>query len=451
MHTTSCVQKSDNPIYLKLIKLWLVSVLVILPFQNNIADYLSMWGSKSFFIIPYIDELTIIIFSLLSFGEYYRRRTFPVNFFLIFPLIIFGICGLTSGFLNGNPLQATALGIFDYIKSFLLIFIYAAFFRDFSDFNKIFRILLIIALVLGLKTLLEFTWAMGSVYVLGKDITDPGVYIFLNSSLYSPDFLNTIIWRYGIFRSLSYSYNLGLYSLLMLTILFSTKKLNTALFIPLIAGIIASVSRMVYAGLIFVMTIQAFKKRRWIIPLILLISLVSLLLINSYDLDLNDPRMLETAILDKTDPENIRPYTRYKSLEIWQDQPVWGVGPGMFGGIVASKFNSPVYSDYNLINKNYLINIGGIEQFWFQLIAEMGIVGFLTFTSFIAALFIRLFTLSKNAETQNMRDLFSALGIFIFCILIYCLGSGINISPVMFTYCAFVGIALGSYKERPGE
>ena len=292
---------------------------------------------------------------------------------------------------------------------------------------------------------------MGSVYVLGKSISDPEVYIFSNFSLIDLDFLNKIVWRYGIFRSLSFSYNFGLYSLLMLTILLSSKKIKPAFFIPLAAGIIASVSRMVYAGLIFVMTIQAFKKRRWIIPLILMISLVSFLLINGYDLDLNDPRMLETEIIDKTDPENTRPYTRYKSLEIWQDHPVWGVGPGMFGGIVASKFNSPVYSDYNLINKNYLLNVGGIEQFWFQLIAEMGIIGFLTFISFMATLFITLFTLSKNAETQDMRDLFSALSIYLFCILIYCLGSGINIPPVMFTYCAFVGIALGSYKERSGE
>ena len=295
---------------------------------------------------------------------------------------------------------------------------------------------------------------MGSVYVFGKDIIDPAIYIFTNKSYYDSSSLS-VTWRYGIYRAPSLTYHayiLGLYCLLFFTLYVynaNRKKIIVPFF--LISGIIASVSRMAYAGLIFVITVLSFKKKSWIIPSVLMISLVAVFLINNNYLNLNDLHLSQTAIIDKTDPENTRPYTRYKSLEIWQDQPVWGIGPGMFGGIVASKFNSPVYSDYDLKNKNYLIKVGGIEQFWFQLIAEMGIVGFLTFLSFIATLFITLFTLSKNVETQDMRDIFSALSIYLFCIMIYCLGSGINIAPVLFTYCAFTGIGLGINNNLVNE
>lgn len=349
---------------------------------------------------------------------------------------------MASGFINGNSLPATALGTFDYIKNFLVIFIYAAFFRDFNDFKKIFRLLLIVALFLGTIALVQFIWAMGSVYIFKKDVMDPSVYIFVNRSSFSP---STIFWRYGIFRSPFHAYNLGLNGLLILTILCNLKRVNIIVFIPLISGVIASASRMAYAGLMFVMSIQIFKKRKkWIIPLFLMITLVAVLFINNPD-DINSKILNLSKPTDESNlaTYNVRAYTRYKSIEIWKDHPYWGVGPGMFGGIVASKFHSYIYEEYNVLNQAYILRIGGIEQFWFQIMAETGVAGTFCFVSFFFILFLMLYNSMEKADSEEMKGLFSALMVFIVCILIYSLGSGINIAPVLFTYCAFAGIGLG--------
>lgn len=343
---------------------------------------------------------------------------------------------MASRIINENPLSVTALGTFDYIKNFLVIFIYAAFFRDFHDFEKLFRLLFYIALFLGSIALIQFIWAMGSVYLLGKAITDNSVYIFSNMPADSID----IAWRYGIFRTQSLTYHayiLGLFNLLILTIYFYTdKRVGMKTLVPLLSGVITSISRMAFGGLFFILLIQSIKLRKWIVLILLVAAGLSVFYKVSND--------------KHKDPEyfDIRAQTQQNALDIWKDHPLTGVGPGMFGGIVASKYNSYIYNEYNVPNQPYIHKVGGIEQFWFQILAETGIMGTLLFINLIVYLFITLYKLREQTMSQDMKNLFSGLIVFIPCILIYTLGSGINIAPVLFTYCAFVGIGLGSFKNQ---
>jgi O-antigen ligase len=78
----------------------------------------------------------------------------------------------------------------------------------------------------------------------------------------------------------------------------------------------------------------------------------------------------------------------------------------------------------------------------------MGIVGVLCFINIFSVLFIALYKLREEAVNEEMKGLFSALMVYLVCILIYSLGIGINIAPVLFTYCAFVGIALGTFRNH---
>jgi hypothetical protein len=356
---------------------------------------------------------------------------------LLVPLALFGIYGLLSGILNGNSLFVTSIGTFDYVKNFLVIFIYAAFFRNFNEFGKLFRLLLIIAVFLGTVALIQFVWAMGSVYILGKDITDKSVYIFFNMPMDNLD----IAWRYGIFRTSSLTYHayiLGFFNLLILTIYFYTeKRVQIKTFIPLLSGVLTSISRMAYGGFFFLTLLQLIKRKKWIILLLLLIT--SFFAFNKMNYDKNnDPGYFD-----------IRAETRQTALKIWEDHPLMGVGPGMFGGIVAFKYHSYINELYNL-KSGYLEQVKSIEQFWFQILAEMGLVGAFLFINLIVFLFITLYELRKHTMSQDMKNLFSALIVFIPCILIYTIGSGINIAPVFFTYCAFVGMGLGSMEYGVG-
>lgn len=245
-----------------------------------------------------------------------------------------------------------------------------------------------------------------------------------------------IVWRYGIFRTSSYPYVLGLFNLLIFTIYFYTeKKVKIKTVIPLLSGVLASVSRMAYGGLFFVILLQLIKRKKWIILLLLVITVFFAFNKMNYD------KSKDSGYFD------IRAQTQQKALEIWKDHPFGGVGPGMFGGIVASKYNSYIYAEYNVQNQAYIHRVGSIEQFWSQILAEMGIAGTLLFINLIFFLFITLYKLRKQAMSPDMKNLFSGLMVFIPCILIYSLGSGINIAPVFFTYCAFVGMGLGGGRD----
>lgn len=333
--------------------------------------------------------------------------------------------------MNGNSYLVTSLGTFDYLKNFLVIFIYAAFFRDFSEFKKIFRLLLIIAVVLGTVALIQFVWAMGSVYVFGKEITDQSIYIFSNMPMENRE----INWRYGIFRTSSLTYHafiLGLFNLLILTIYFYTEKtLKIKTAIPLLSGVLTSVSRMAFGGFIVVVLLQLIKKRKWI--LLLIIFLAGIFILNNYGENGNTG-------------SDIRAQTRQTALEIWKDHPSLGVGAGMFGGVVSFKYSSHIYEEYNFKQMGTVRPIGSIEQFWFQILAEMGMIGTLLFINLILFLFIALVKLREQAMSQDQKNLFSGLIVFIPCILIVTIGSGINIAPMLFTYSAFVGMGMGSLR-----
>ena len=71
----------ENTLYLKLAKLWLVSVLIILPFQSKIAANIAPWSGKLSTILNYMDELTIIIFLLLAIVVYCKDKKPIYGFF----------------------------------------------------------------------------------------------------------------------------------------------------------------------------------------------------------------------------------------------------------------------------------------------------------------------------------------------------------------------------------
>lgn len=444
---------------------WLVGILFFLPFQITVAGYFANWNLQLANVIYYLDEITGVTFSILAFVKFNKNRqwfnTAVLNIFS--SLTIFISIGVISTIINYNHLNVSVLGIFDYAKNFLAIFIYAAFFRSIDDFKFIFRYLLIIAIIFTGIASMQFIWAMGSVYIFEKEITDQSVYLFSDSHLINPITLKNVVWRYGLFRADAIvlgAYILGLFNLLILTIYYYTaRKIKLLIMIPLIIGIISSVSRMAYGGLCFLLLIQLIKKRSHFIILLVTVILASSFIITSGNLNLG--KLIDSYIPAKEniDKTNMRTSSRYTALEIWKKHPLFGVGPGRFGGIVASKYPSPVYNEYAInkrpIYKRYILKVGGIEQFWFQILAELGLVGVACFIAIFLVIGLTLRRVKELSSSSELSNIMSALIVFIGCIAIYCLGSGINIASVFFTYCAFVGIGLGivdnEYVKTPPQ
>jgi O-antigen ligase len=254
-------------------------------------------------------------------------------------------------------------------------------------------------------------------------------------------------WRFGIYRAPSLLGNpnlLGRYSLLFLTLyLCIKKKVNFVVVGALLTGIFLSISRLVYTGFVFMAGIQIFRGRRWLIALIA-IPMIILLFSKSplSEFDMTEGQKQRGFI-------TYREYTQHKAIEVWKDHSFWGVGPGMFGGVVSVMFQSPVYEEYNFSRgpKNLLERWKSIDQFWPQVLAEMGIIGTVAFAGFFITLFITFFMLRQRATSEEMRGLFTGLAIFTIVIPIYSLGSPLK-DAVIFTYFAFVGMGLGCLINR---
>jgi len=436
--------------YQNVIRWWLTGILILVPFQYKIRKTVLDGHERLSNLIGYADEITIVVFLLFAIREFYKNReTFDRSYLiLLIPIFIFTFSGLISGIVNSNKLMITILGSFDYIKNFLVIFIYSAFFREFSKLKRIFNLLLIVAVLIGVVALLQELWAMTSRYILQKDFDDMAGF-FLGRKV-----ITGVSWRFGIFRANSLMHNsniMGLYCLLIFTIyLFTVRKVNFALLLSFVSGIFFSVSRIVYAGFVFVVGAQIFRRKgRKLLVVLAMIPIVILLFYMSTLPDfnvlelLNIPEFTKERYLAKKVPYRV--YTRDKASEIWKDHPFWGIGPGMYGGIISIKFRSPIYNEYNFYPNamKTLTAWQSIDIFWPQVLAEMGIIGSVSFAGLVIALFGILFICRQRATFYEMKGLFTGLAAYTMVILIYSMGSGLNITSIIFTYSAFVGMGLG--------
>ena len=76
-----------------------------------------------------------------------------------------------------------------------------------------------------------------------------------------------------------------------------------------------------------------------------------------------------------------RVYTFFKGLDILEEHPVWGVGPGMYGGVISLMFNSPLYDTYPFVPiwNSRLQAYRSLDQFWIQSLVELGVSGTFAF------------------------------------------------------------------------
>ncbi len=438
-----------------LVKYWLTGILIILPFQLTIADRIMQW-SNNILNVRYLDEITIIIFMPVALFQIYKKKDLmnKINLSILLSLTAIVISGLLSGFINGNSLLITSMGTFDYIKNFIVIFIYAALLNGIEDFNKIFSLILRVAVFVGVMAFVQEFWAIITHYILGMNIFDKRIYIL---RALPSDWPVTDFWRYGIYRTPSLMFhpnNLGLYSLLILTIyLYSENKIKPYVFFFLFIGIFLSVSRMVYVAFLFLVGCQLLKNRKWI--LIPTVPIVALLLFMTVLPDLNLlSNLTKQEEFNKTEEfkkeevnreENIfRVYAANKAKEIWHDHPALGVGPGMFGGEISIKFNSPVYKNYNYSPRwfEYMKPFGSIDQFWPQSLAEIGIIGTISFILLLLLLIIIFLQIGINAHITQPTGLYIGLAISTVYICLYTFGSGLNNTAFLFTFSAITGLGL---------
>ena len=129
-----------------------------------------------------------------------------------------------------------------------------------------------------------------------------------------------------------------------------------------------------------------------------------------------------------------------------------GTGPGMYGGELSLKYESSVYREYSYSDnmKTYLARAGNINQFWFQLLAEMGILGVIAYCLFFLTLIVVLLILRIWASSLEIGNLLVGLLIITMTLISFTTYTGLNNTSLLFTFSAIVGMTIGSEKEKYG-
>ena len=446
-------KSSLDTIYKNAVMWWLTALLIIIPFVTRICDLLRTWNPKLSALVNRLDEMTLIILLPTAIFEFYRnyrkeKEFDSLSLLLFFSIVLVTVCGILSGILNGNPTKVTALGIFSYVKYFLFIFVYAAYFREFSMFLKIFRILLMIAVVVGVIAFIQEAWVIYSSFFVANNSPHKDIYILISKLLG----LNDIQvygngGRFGIYRasSLLSHYNLlGLYSLLILTIYLNiVKRVNIIIMFSLLSGVIASVSRIAYVGFMLLGGLQVFKGRKWIAVFIIPVVIALFFMFRAGDnIDMPNLTNEEGNNTQYQETLTYREFARGKAMNVWMDHPMLGVGPGMFGGAIAFKYSSPYYQEYDF---QMIMNwFHSLDQLWPQVLAEMGLIGTGALFGMFVTLFLVFYTLRQNTVSDETRGFFTGLLIFTVIFLFNTFAGNLNTVSVLLPYCAFAGMGLGA-------
>jgi O-antigen ligase len=145
-----------------------------------------------------------------------------------------------------------------------------------------------------------------------------------------------------------------------------------------------------------------------------------------------------------------RKYTIAKSVEVWRDHPLLGVGPGMFGSWITGVTESAdVFNKYDFdpLWLAMMTRHRTLDQFWFQLLAETGIVNTFAFVALLLVLWritLRRSRLSKDVFRGRLLYGLSAAPVIV---ATYCFGNVLNVTSVLLTYCVLLGLAWGMADE----
>ncbi len=412
-------------IFLNKLGWWLVfALLIILPFQSLIQNRLDIP-----FRFTWIDEVFILLCCTLSFLYIlYSGKMKVACGQILATLLLVVFIGFLSVCHNSVSHKIGIGAIFNYIKNFLPIVFFSAFFIPKNKFVLLFNILKGVAI--GLCTFAIFQEV---VFLLGLPV----------EKLILPDEYTYTFNRYGFFRTPSLMWHpneLGIYALLFFVLNYSLTRRLQWQNIILLSGVFLSGARTVWAALflaLFYLLIQKNKKFVGVFFVVFIIA-VSILV----------PRAI-TA--DEVTSENyFRKYTILKSLEIWQDHPLLGVGPGMYGGWTSIGFDSTVFQAYGFEQRwiEAIERSKTLDSFWFANLAEVGLLGTISFIILFIVLWYVAINNAKMTHDLYINRLligFSAIPIITTCFL---LTQALNVTSSLLTYGILFGMILGAKDDE---
>jgi len=402
---------------------FLLLFLLFIPLQGLLWQWFDL--PRIFF---WTDELVTSFVLLLGLLVIFtHNRISKYGAFLLLLMIVFGLTGLISGLINENPMSSTILGTFDYIKNLMIIPFFCFFAIPQRKVQWIYTQLYRFAL---LACLIAVAQEIG--FLAGMPVETVGF------------FCDKV--RFGLLRTsslLGHPNMFGLYCLLFFLFDVSIHRKIRWQTILLILGMFLSLSRITWMALIVSSLFLILQNQNTKIVKSIasagLIACLALILAGF----ITDPEIKSS--------DYFRGYSLRKSIEIWTDHPLLGRGPGTYGGPVSLVTNSSVYQEYHFLPKwlDFMKEkTGTLDQFWPQILAEMGLLG----TSLFLFLILSLRQIPRRASLtrQNLfnKRLLSGLSIYPVILLIFLLSNGLNLPPVLITYSTLLGLSLGSKDDE---
>lgn len=374
-------------------------------------------------MLRYIDEVFVTICFILFISLICIRQIPKAAKYILLYLFLLGAIGLTSGFVNNNPAHVTLLGIFDYVKNFLIIPLFGVLYVQEKRAIILYNILHLLALFLCVVAIIqEIT------FLSGIPVTMVGV--------------TTAITRQGFLRTPSLMGNpnvFGLYSLMFLVLHISLKRRFSWQALLLATGVILSLSRMSFLSFLLTMPLILMKIKgknisRLVIILILAVFCLMVLIGNK----------LEKNMIGEGRNSKFREYAMVKSLEIWKDHPFLGVGPGRYGGPISMLCDSPIYGKYGFSSRwfTFMSKFNTIDQFWPQVIAEIGIIGLFAFGGFLFFLCDVAEKEEYSAQSIFKKRILAGLSVVPVILVVCFIGSGQNLVSILLTYSILFAVCL---------
>ncbi len=360
-------------------------------------------------------------------------------------LFIFVLWCLVSATVNQNNLIVSLNGIFVYILYFLFFFVFSGFPWPTNTIRRIYFILLRIALALSVVSICQEIIAL----------------VYLHSVEWWPNIMTgESRWRLGIFRApslLGHPNNIGIFALFFLTIELARKnekgvKNNFILFI-LISTILFTMSRAAIGASMIAMFLLLRMSRK-----IAIVFLVSILIIG-YSMGVSSLNITALGKGHNTESfkemfssDNYRNYACQVSLDVIKDHLVFGVGPGMYGGHISLKYDSPIYQEYGFTGQYYDYlhdHVGSIEQEILQVLAEVGVPGFIFFCLVLFAPFFILSRIAKRTDDTSTKSIITGLKVMPFLMFFYMWGYTMSQTQEwLIPYFVFVGMIVGNQRRN---
>ena len=313
----------------------------------------------------------IILFYIIINNKFHDLKYIPVYLFIIFCLYI----SIRSTFTSHLPLSLKSSAL--YIR--YLFFVYAFYYLDlyYNNFlRKFFYVFLVTVFILIIDAYIQFSFS--------KNLFGYSTELLENNRI-SGFFKEELVLGGFVVRSCFILVTLALFTNFRykkITILF---LILTSIHVAFISGERTSFFLSILGLILFFIMSNLIKFRQKILLFISLIIIITVTLLN---FDGTKKRMLSQTLHDVNSAKNILMFTNgheshfITALNLYKDNKIFGKGSNLFRVLCS--------------NKEYMINKKGCSthphNYYFQILAENGLVGF----SFLLLFFLSLIYLATK-------------------------------------------------------